>query len=178
MKLLGISLILTGIAYASLTLDEIFKDIPSTISTSDYVFVVDVHSQKNFLFYKNTLIDHFMVSTGSKHRYKGNREMREGVWRLSSRMNENLAPIYGARLIYLEKYNKEKQKFVRTNRAFHGTNEPENIGQPTSMGCVYHFDQDIIDLYEYIPKDTLVITKKMIGDSFKGSNINVSLLPL
>ena len=79
---------------------------------------------------------------------------------------------------YLEKYNPRTNQFFKTNKAFHGTNEPENIGQPTSMGCVYHFDQDIIDLYEYIPKDTLVITKKMIGDSFKGSNINVSLLPL
>ena len=49
-----------------------------------------------------------------------------------------------------------------TTKAFHGTNEPFNIGKPTSMGCVYHYDEDIIDLYAFIPKNTLVITIKKV----------------
>ena len=73
-----------------------------------------------------------------------------------------LKPIYGARLIYLDKYNDQTKQFIRTNKAFHGTNEPENIGKPTSMGCVYHYDHDIIDIYSFIPENTLVISVKNI----------------
>ena len=36
---------------------------------------------------------------------------------------------------FFQKYNIKKQTFVKTNKAFHGTKEPENIGKPTSMGC-------------------------------------------
>ena len=77
-------------------------------------------------------------------------------------MDGNLAPIYGARLIYLERFDKKENRFKYTNRAFHGTNEPHNIGKPTSMGCVYHYDHDIIYLYSFIPYDTLVISVKSI----------------
>ena len=44
---------------------------------------------------------------------------------------------------------KKQKQFRQTNKAFHGTNEPYNIGKPTSIGCVYHYDKDIIDLYTY-----------------------------
>jgi len=81
---------------------------------------------------------------------------------LGQRIDRNLAPIYGARLIYLDQYHPDRQAFVKTNKAFHGTNEPFNIGQPTSMGCVYHYDEDIIDLYAFIPDHTLVISVKNI----------------
>ena len=136
----------------------------SSISPTDYLFIVDINAQKNYLFYKNTLIDVFNVSTGSKTRYKGNRELPEAVWRLGNRIDKrrqpDLSAIYGARLIYLEKYSTTKKTFRQTVKAFHGTNEPHNIGKPTSMGCVYHYDDDIIALYEFIPKHTLVISVK------------------
>jgi lipoprotein-anchoring transpeptidase ErfK/SrfK len=138
------------------------RQLPPELPPTKYLFVLDISNQKNYLYYKDTLIDSFSVSTGSKTRYKGNREMKEGVWRLGQRMDSNLAPIYGARLIYLEKYVPTKKKFVKTNLAFHGTNEPHNIGRPTSMGCVYHYDSDIIDLYTFIPQHTLVITVKNV----------------
>ena len=102
------------------------------------------------------------MSTGSKDRYKGNRELTEGVWRLGQRLDGDLAPLYGPRLIYLEKYQPDNQMFVKTNRAFHGTNEPNNIGRPTSMGCVYHYNHDIIDIYSFIPDQTLVVSVKHI----------------
>ena len=156
MKFIGISLFLFWFPCFGLT--DLLDRIPKELDQTDYVFVVDIKSQVNYLYFKNTLIDQFSVSTGSKTRYKGNREMKEGVWRLSQKIEKNLAPIYGARLIYLDKYNKRKKKFIRTNRAFHGTNEPFNIGKPTSMGCVYHFDRDILDIYSFIPKHTLVIS--------------------
>lgn len=142
--------------------EHVFNRIPKAIARTDYIFVVEINSQTNYLFYKNTLIDSFKVSTGSKTRYKGNREMKEAVWRLGQRMEKDLAPIYGARLIYLEKYQPDLQAFVKTNKAFHGTNEPFNIGQPTSMGCVYHYDEDIIDLYTFIPNHSLVVSIKKI----------------
>ena len=73
------------------------------------MFIVEISTQKNYLFYKKTMIDVFTVSTGSKTRYKGNREMKEGIWRLGQRMDKGLADIYGARLIYLEKYSQKNE---------------------------------------------------------------------
>ena len=164
MKFIGIKLLLIHFSIVSLGFQHILNKIPETIQETDYIFIVEIQTQKNYLFYKKTLLDIFSVSTGSKTRYKGNREMKEGIWRLGQRIDKNLAPIYGARLIYLEKYNKKKSLFAKTNKAFHGTNEPFNIGKPTSMGCVYHFDNDIIDLYSFIPKNTLVISVNNIAD--------------
>lgn len=162
MKLLGINLFIIFYATVLFGFEHVFEKIPIELDRTDYMFIVEIDTQKNYLFYKDTLIDVFDVSTGSKTRYKGNREMKEAVWRLGSRTQENLQPIYGARLIYLEKYNLKKKQFIKTNKAFHGTNEPFNIGKPTSMGCVYHYDEDIIDLYSYIPKHSLVISVKNI----------------
>ena len=149
---------------------EISNIIPSKINISDYIFIIDINKQKNYLYYKNTLIDTFNISTGSKDRYSGNRELSEGLWRLNGKLDQaeinkifkDNADIYGPRLIYLEKYNIKKQMFVKTNKAFHGTNEPENIGKPTSMGCVYHLNQDIKNIYSYIPNNTIVISLKSI----------------
>ena len=164
MKLLGIKLFVFLYATILFGFDHVFEKIPNELDRTDYMFIVEIDTQKNYLFYKDTLIDVFDVSTGSKTRYKGNREMKEAVWRLGARTSKNLQPIYGARLIYLEKYNGKKKRFIKTNKAFHGTNEPYNIGKPTSMGCVYHYDEDIIDLYAYIPEHSLVISVKNIFD--------------
>ena len=41
------------------------------------MFIVEIIYQKNYLFYKKTMIDVFTVSTGSKTRYKGNREIKK-----------------------------------------------------------------------------------------------------
>ena len=162
MKLFGTSLWIFFLSFVSHGFDHVFNQIPNELTPTDYMFVVEIDTQTNYLFYKKTLIDSFKVSTGSKTRYKGNREMKEAVWRLGQRMAQDLAPIYGARLIYLEKYRPDLQKFVKTNKALHGTNEPFNIGQPTSMGCVYHYDEDIIDLYTFIPNHSLVVSVKKI----------------
>jgi lipoprotein-anchoring transpeptidase ErfK/SrfK len=164
MKFAGIS-VFTALLYINIAVvASVFHRIPEEVPVTDYVFVVDIQDQTNYLFYKQTLVDQFSVSTGSKTRYKGDRTMPEGVWRLGQRMATGLAPIYGARLIYLEKYHSQKKQFFKTNKAFHGTNEPHLIGQPTSMGCVYHFDDDIVGIYSHIPDHSLVITVQSMGD--------------
>ena len=162
MKFIGINLLLVLYSSFLFGFDHIFNRIPTELKRTDYMFIVEIETQKNYLFYNDTLLDIFDVSTGSKTRYKGNREMKEGIWRLGTRIGHGLKPIYGARLIYLEKYNQRTKQFVKTNKAFHGTNEPFNIGKPTSMGCVYHYDEDIIYLYSFIPEHSLVVSVKNI----------------
>ena len=133
MKLLGINFILSS--FILFNLIAIGDILPEKIKKSDYLFIIDIKSQKNYLYFKDTLIDSFDISTGSKNRYKGNREMPEGIWRLTEKITEkeikrrfkNNANIYGPRLISLEKFNENNMSFIKTNRAFHGTNEPENI---------------------------------------------------
>ena len=167
MTLYLIKAIILGVSIVAFGFSDILNSLPKDVPPTDYIFVVDIDQQTNYLFYKQSLVDQFSVSTGSKTRYKGNREMKPGLWRLGQSIEKDLAPIYGARLIYLEKYHEDTKTFRKTNRAFHGTNEPHNIGNPTSMGCVYHFDEDIIDLYSYIPKHTLVIGVKNISSQNK-----------
>ena len=62
-----------------------FDRIPDELIHSDYIFIVEIETQTNYLFYKGTLIDQFSVSTGSKTRYKGEsrNERRHLAFRLT-----------------------------------------------------------------------------------------------
>ncbi|MFC1771142.1 L,D-transpeptidase [Candidatus Margulisiibacteriota bacterium] len=146
------------------TLNNIYKSclekIPPELEITDFISIVDISDQKNYLFYKNKILLITSVSTGSKDRYKGDRTMFEAVWRLGEKVEKDLIPLYGPRLIYLEKYLPGSQSFIKTKKAFHGTKEPFNLGNPTSMGCVYHHNDVIKKLYNILPGNTLVITKK------------------
>jgi hypothetical protein len=138
--------------------EEWIKRIPNELDMTDFICVVVISEQKNYVFYKGKIIYVTTVSTGSKTRYKGDRTMSQGVWRLGDRVEKDLIPLYGARLIYMEKYISRLKKFVKTKKAFHGTEEPNNLGRPTSMGCVYHHNNVIKKLYRLLPDKTLVIT--------------------
>lgn len=57
----------------------------------------------------------------------------------------------GARALYLFKDGRD------TLYRIHGTNEPETIGKAVSSGCIRMMNQDVIDLYNRIPKGSKVI---------------------
>jgi lipoprotein-anchoring transpeptidase ErfK/SrfK len=59
----------------------------------------------------------------------------------------------GARALYLYQGNKD------TLYRIHGTNEPEEIGQAVSSGCIRMRDLDVIDLYNRARIGTPVIVK-------------------
>ncbi|WP_018970560.1 L,D-transpeptidase [Rubritalea marina] len=46
-----------------------------------------------------------------------------------------------------------KQRYIY----IHGTNHESRIGQPCSMGCVRMLNQDIIELYDALAPDTLIM---------------------
>ena len=56
----------------------------------------------------------------------------------------------GARALYLYKNGRD------TYYRIHGTMDPGSIGRATSAGCIRLFNQDIIDLFDAVPKGTLV----------------------
>lgn len=66
-------------------------------------------------------------------------------------MGGGIANPLGARALYLHKSGKD------TLYRIHGTNEPDTIGDAVSSGCIRLFNQDIIDLYNRVPKDTRVV---------------------
>jgi len=134
--------------------------IPDELQQTPYVSVIELSKNRNDIFYNGHYLFSVPVSTGSRRRYRSDRTMREAVWRLGRRVSSNLQSIYGPRLIYLDQYNPIKHKFIHTAKAFHGTNEPNNLGKATSMGCVYHHNDVIIPLYDMLPDKTLVITVK------------------
>jgi lipoprotein-anchoring transpeptidase ErfK/SrfK len=57
----------------------------------------------------------------------------------------------GARALYLFKNGRD------TLYRIHGTNEPETIGEAVSSGCIRMMNQDVIDLYNRIPKGAKVV---------------------
>jgi lipoprotein-anchoring transpeptidase ErfK/SrfK len=59
----------------------------------------------------------------------------------------------GARALYLYQGNKD------TLYRIHGTNEPEEIGQAVSSGCIRMRDLDVIDLYSRVHIGTPVIVR-------------------
>ncbi|SIR27362.1 Lipoprotein-anchoring transpeptidase ErfK/SrfK [Bosea sp. TND4EK4] len=57
----------------------------------------------------------------------------------------------GARALYLFKDGRD------TLYRIHGTNEPDTIGEAVSSGCIRMMNQDVIDLYNRIPKGSKVV---------------------
>ncbi len=66
-------------------------------------------------------------------------------------MEPGLTNPLGPRALYLFEGNRD------TLYRIHGTSEPWSIGLAVSSGCVRLFNQDIIDLYNRVPLDTVVV---------------------
>lgn len=64
-----------------------------------------------------------------------------------------LASPLGARALYL--YRGGRDSFYR----IHGTNDLSSIGNDGSAGCIRMFNQDVIDLYNRVPLDTVVVIR-------------------
>lgn len=60
----------------------------------------------------------------------------------------------GARGIYLHDENGKDTEY-----RIHGTNEPEMIGQPVSLGCIRMFNIDAIDLYSRVKIGAKVVVR-------------------
>lgn len=70
---------------------------------------------------------------------------------LASGLDGGLQNPLGARALYLFKDGKD------TLYRLHGTNQPWSIGHAVSSGCIRLLDQDIIDLYQRVPKGARVV---------------------
>jgi lipoprotein-anchoring transpeptidase ErfK/SrfK len=130
--------------------------IPGEIKESEWILIVDISKQKEHVFKNRKYIKSYIVSTGSATRYSYDATLKLGIWKVRSKTKSNLNDIYGPRLMDLDYW--DESDFKKTNIALHGTIEPENLGQATSMGCIYHSNSDIIELYDLISVGTLVIS--------------------
>ncbi|MCP4136354.1 MAG: L,D-transpeptidase [bacterium] len=138
--------------------EEWIKGLPKELRESRYIAVVVLLEQRNYIFHQGKFVKSYVVATGSKTRFKGDRRMKPGTWwRLKGRMRKGLKPLYGPRLIRMQYYDTKKRAFVKTKKAFHGTDEPEILGTPRSRGCVYHSNKDILEVYTMLPEHTLVL---------------------
>lgn len=66
-------------------------------------------------------------------------------------MEPGLTNPLGPRALYLYQGNRD------TLYRIHGTSEPWSIGLAVSSGCIRLFNQDIIDLYNRVPLETVVV---------------------
>ena len=56
MKLFGIKLLIVLMTISGHAFEHIFDRIPKELDHTDYMFVVEIGTQTNYLFYKKTLI--------------------------------------------------------------------------------------------------------------------------
>lgn len=136
--------------------DEWLEKIPGELEETEWLIVVDRSEQKDYFFHNRKFFKSYIVSTGSATRYSYDATLPIAVWRIGQKIPYSMGEIYGPKLMYLEIWR--GSYFEKTNKALHGTNEPENLGQATSLGCIYHSNEDIIEIYDLIPEGTLVIT--------------------
>lgn len=73
----------------------------------------------------------------------------------------------GARGIYLHEANGKDTEY-----RIHGTNEPEMIGQPVSLGCIRMHNIDAIDLYSRVKIGSKVVVKQGGGVGPGGVMVN------
>lgn len=145
--------------------------ILGTIPLSDYLVVIDISEQREYIFTrKGAFVTKYRVSTGSNHVKSGtevnaegvevpvyqDRSMGQSIWRVKEKRDSNLNALYGPRMMYLERLI--GGKWTSTDVALHGTNEPDLLGTPTSVGCVNHDNADIIELYDMLEVGALVVS--------------------
>lgn len=122
------------------------------------LIIVDISDQVDYVFEDGELVAAYFIATGSKNRFDGDRSMTEAIWKIASKKSGGMAPLYGPRLMLLSKWS--SGQWVASNIALHGTNEPEILGTPQSMGCIYHSNSDIKELYPLMSVGDIVVTIK------------------
>ncbi|MBN1618069.1 L,D-transpeptidase, partial [Candidatus Dojkabacteria bacterium] len=148
----------------SLALDEI--DDAGLEWSSESLVVVDISEQREYIFTDTgVLYGTYTISTGRSAVSLGttddgvekteNRGWVPGVWRIYRKLDENVPAGYGPRIMFLERYS--YNSWIRTSVALHGTNRPDLLGVPWSLGCVYHENAVIIELYEVLEVNDLVV---------------------
>jgi lipoprotein-anchoring transpeptidase ErfK/SrfK len=75
-------------------------------------------------------------------------------------MQPGLENPLGARALYLFSGGRD------TLYRIHGTNEPWSIGKAVSSGCIRLFNQDIVDLYNRVPRGSIVVVKPHEGSAY------------
>ncbi len=150
---------------------SIQEKLGESYELTDYVVVIDVSEQREYVFNEfGELYGRYIVSTGAESvtvkceegeedcedgEKNTNRTMTESIWRIRSKTKYDPNSYYGPRIIMLEKY--QGGVWVATYVGLHGTSQPEMLGFPESLGCVYHNNADIIALYEVLEIGDLVV---------------------
>jgi lipoprotein-anchoring transpeptidase ErfK/SrfK len=81
------------------------------------------------------------------------------------------------RILWLEGLERGNRNAFRRYIYIHGTPEERNIGLPVSYGCIRMRSKDVIDLFDKVEKNTLVVvtskplpTRFAMGDKKKATH--------
>lgn len=139
--------------------DEALRVLEKKINKEDLsnnFSIVDLSEQRNYLFKDGRFYTWYKVATGGFLSYDYDARLWADVWKIRAEQYDGLAPIYGDCILHLNV--RSGDQWVHTNRALHGTNTPDIIGTPKSLGCVYHYNEDILEVCEILGKGDIVIT--------------------
>jgi hypothetical protein len=160
---------------AALSYDQKFDKAVSMLSEEgiedlgEYLIVVDESEQKEYVYRANGDLERTYKISMKPKSLDGAEDTEEGsddgmaddvpevlnIWKVVSKVDSDLIPLYGARLIKMDR--RSEGEWITSGIALHGTNTPEILGTPESIGCVYHSNVDIIALYELIDIGTYVV---------------------
>lgn len=118
--------------------------------------ILDVSEQRDYVFVEGELYDWYMISTGEWSELSYDSKTYPNVWKIAWRADGGLDPLYGSCLLGLDVYS--NGGWVKTGRALHGTETPEIIGTPLSLGCAYHRNSDIEKVCEVLDIGDYVIS--------------------
>lgn len=125
-----------------------------TIDEDQWLIAVDLSQQTLFVYRGRELRGTYPISTG-----KGPDETPRGVWVISEKITDpGPGTQFGTRWMRLDRFDPLTGDSQRTDYGIHGTDEEDQIGTPVSAGCVRMFNQQIEEVFRWVPLGTLVMS--------------------
>lgn len=127
------------------------KNAPATLD-KNYI-IVDISEQIAYTFIDDNYVQKYTIASGDEK--NPDRRAYPNVWKIAYYRTEGLTPLYGPCLLGLDVY--KNGSWNSTLRALHGTDTPEILGTPKSLGCIYFHNDDILKICDLYQKGDIVV---------------------
>lgn len=115
--------------------------------------IVDISEQTAYLYVNDKFDRKYTIASGDEN--NPDRKAYPNVWKISYYRDSGLTPLYGPCLLGLDVYR--NGGWVQTLRALHGTDTPEILGTPKSLGCIYFHNDDILEVCDLFSIGDIVV---------------------
>lgn len=132
---------------------EIINEKNAPVKLNKNYIIVDISEQIAYTYIQDTFHKQYIISSGDEK--NPDRKAYPSLWKISYYMDKDLTPLYGPCLLGLDVYR--NGTWNATLRALHGTDTPEILGTPKSLGCIYFHNDDILEVCDLFSIGDFVI---------------------